>query len=161
MSYLVALALADQLTVIDLSAPAVSSTFPGGAGIVHVAAVLAARDWSCPGQSPGFSATTSTNAALIPPRRKCLVHANSSWLAPRAGHQQTATLRHYAGLACSHEWQGMRGYGRDVGDREGGGDRAGQDGGPGRAGRPRPRPRRGNGRADRLGRRAAADSRHR
>src|SRR5215469_5166995 len=96
MSYLVALALADQLTVIDLSAPAVSSTSPGGAGIVHAAAALAARNWSCPGQSPGLSATTSTNAALMPPRRRsCLFMRTPSWLAPRAGHQQTATIRHY------------------------------------------------------------------
>src|SRR5215469_13460552 len=89
MSYLVAPALADQLTVIDLSAPAVSSTSPGGAGIVHVAAVLAGRNRSCPGQSPGFAAITSTNAALMPPSRRSALFMRT----PVASRPAPATSR--------------------------------------------------------------------
>src|SRR5215469_1646742 len=96
MSYLVAPALADQLTVIDLSAPAVSSTSPGGAGIVHVAAVLAARNWSCPGQSPGFTAITSTNAALIPPRRRSALFMRT----PVASRPALATSRQRRSALC-------------------------------------------------------------
>src|SRR5579859_3836433 len=63
------------------------------------------------------------------------------------------TGAHPAGLTCGHEGHGLRRYGRDIRDRQGGGDRAGRAGRHVGAGRPRPWPDRGGGSPDRRDRR--------